>query len=152
MRSWLVVVGAVAVPMLAVAAPPLPKRFATERFASVESTAKLPPLVTRAVDRYTGFRGLRDAGAHLGFGGCVPTSGRALVLAGIGRDLDFVLYEHGGPAMARHDHLLVLAHGAEGLRTVVYSCTGNLPRQPKKLLAAVLRGECTQTLSAVENY
>ena len=152
MRHGLVTLAAVAFPFIAVAAPMLPKGFAPERLKPVASVATLPAPVRRAVDRYIWFAQLSDVGAHIGGRGCIRSPGRRLVLAGVGRTLEFVVYEHGGGGMVEHDHLVVFGHDDSGMRTVAFSCVGTLPRQPAKLRAAIVRGQCVEASGAVEPY
>jgi len=153
MRRWFLVLGVVGFPLLAAAAAPtLPKRFASQRFAPVTTAAALPSVVRRAVDRFIQFRPLGDFGTRPGRGHVISDH-RALALAGLGRGFDFVLYEHSGGLSSTHDHLLVFEHGADRTRNLVLSCTGALPRKVDEVKAAVLRGECMQAdAGVVERY
>jgi hypothetical protein len=145
MRGFLLVVGVAAFPVLATAAPQLPAGFATERFTPVESLGALPPPLRQAVDRYLGFQQLADVGSGHPGQTCRPNRRRRLALAGVGRALDFVVYEH-----INHDHLLVYSHAAHGERVLAFSCSGDLPRKPGQLRGAVLGGRCREDTGAVE--
>jgi hypothetical protein len=145
MRGWLLVLGVVAMPVSGEAAPHLPAGFATERFTPIESLGKLPPPLRQALDRYIRFQSLGDAGAQQLDGTCRPGHRRLLAGAGVGRALDFVVYEH-----LNHDHLLVYRHGAHGARALAFSCSGDLPRKPGLLTKAVLQGRCREKTGPVE--
>jgi hypothetical protein len=150
MRRALIAFGIAAFPFVAAAAPALSKAFDSERFRTIITIRTLPQPVRRAVDRYIRFNSFGDAGSHIGGGGCIRRDGRRLVLAGLGRHFDFVLYEHGGDISPMHDHLLLYERGVGPQRILVFSCMGALPRKQDQLKAAVLRGECQEDTGAVE--
>jgi hypothetical protein len=150
MRRALLTVSIVAFPFATGAMPALPRAFASERYRTIATIRTLPQPVRRAVDRYIRFNSFGDVGSHIGGGGCIRRDGRRLVLAGLGRRFDFVVYQHGGDSSPTHDHFLVYEHGADPHRTLVFSCRGALPRKLDKLKAAILHGDCSEDTGAIE--
>jgi hypothetical protein len=64
---------------------------------------------------------------------------RRVVLVGVGINISFVMYEHGG--RSRHDHLVVMMGDGDDV-TVPYACVGSLPRKLDGLRAAARKGTC----------
>ena len=87
------------------------------------------------------------------FGVCVqPNRQRTFAFGGLGRKLDFVVYQHSAVrgGLGDHDHLLVFRRLPSGERALAFSCEGTLPRSSAKLSAALADGRCTEELGPVE--
>ena len=161
MRIWSLLLIGVSLPVLAVAgsSPRPPRGFASERFTLVVAISQFPASVWHAVDSYTRFGGVADAGAsrRRPDGSCVY-SGRPRVLAfgGVGGDMDFVVYHHffgEGPIPPDHDHVLVFKYSAGREPSLAFSCVGaQLKPTIAAVRSAVASGRCTAESDPVETH